>query len=408
MKSRHLHAAACLALAGNVWLTLTLILCVVSSAFGNAALAATHTDESRPGFDAVGTTLRDTLYRPAHAALDEASTALLTSAEASCDANDSLELHGKARHGESAHAQSLEHSAGGTDRLDPIRTAYAATANAFSTIELLRVGPLLDNNRQNRLFYWPDPRRAGERQLRSLLTADPATLTADSMSERSVAVQGLPALERLLYGRLSDELASASSDSDTVQRHCAAIVAISGNVAALSAELAAEWQADDGIARKLASPQAADTLFRSTDEVVRSVLTQLAGGLDVMIDVKLAPMLDSEPPRRGSSPFRSSALTPVNLLGNLSSMRTLAIESGLAESAGLEAELDFEFRIARNHLTEWSRSLPSGSWPNVLADDEASLLRALHSTLSSIRRTINERLAPSLGIRTGFNAEDGD
>ena len=353
---------------------------------------------AEPPPDAVGERAVTRLYLPAHAAFASAAHALERRIGALC-------------------------ASPGQDALEAARAAYVEAVAGFSAIEPLRVGPLLDDNRLNRLFYWPDTRRVGERQLRALLaeaSADPVTV--DSMPERSVAVQGLPALERLLFGQEAGALAgtgTASADeasasgaagtgTGTGTVPCDVALAIAGNVARIGDALGTAWTREDGIARQMSAPRAGDALFRTPEEVVRSLLTQLVGGLELVLDEKLAPMLAADPPTRRGAPFRRSAATYVNLAGDIETLRALAVDSGLAAAAHLEKELAFEFRIAGGHLGKLAEVQPAPPLPNALDEEEAGLVRALSSTLSSVRDSAVERLAPALGVRTGFNAGDGD
>ena len=292
------------------------------------------------------------------------------------------------------------------EALAAARDAFANAVAAFSGIELLRAGPLLEDNRLNRLFYWPDTRRAGERQLGALLAEGPDGIEAGTMPSRSVAVQGLPALERLLYGDAATVL--AGGDDPSPAGRCRVVEAVAGNVAAVARTLDEAWSSEDGIAREMRSPRPDDELFRSSDEVVRRLMTQLESGLGILLERKIHPFLDAEPPSLSGAPFARSGESWSNLAGNIESLRALGIDTGLAEQADLEKELAFEFRVAAAHTARLAELAAEGTPSDVLDEEESGVLRALMLTLASIRTTLNERLLPNLGVRTGFNAEDGD
>ena len=332
-------------------------------------------------FAASGGLAVERVYRPAQAAFADAAGALETRVAALCtEAND--------------------------EALAGTRDAFTNAVAAFSGIELLRAGPLLEDNRLNRLFYWPDTRRAGERQLRALLAEGPDEMEATPIPARSVAVQGLPALERLLYGDAAIVL--AGGDDPSPAGRCRVAEAIALNVATTARTLDEAWSGEDGIAREMRSPRADDPLFRSSEEVVRRLLTQLETGLGILVDRKAGPLLDAEPPRLRGAPFTRSGETWTNLAGNIGALRALAIDTALAARAGLENELAFEFRVAAAHTARLAELAAEGAPSDVLNEEEIGVLRALVITLTSIRTTLNERLLPSLGVRTGFNAEDGD
>ena len=332
--------------------------------------------------DVIDASITD-VYRPAHDAFAVAAATLERRVDALCAPD----------------------GGGNGDRDAAVDAAHAAFADAvarFSVVETMRVGPLLEDNRLNRLFYWPDRRRAGERQLRTLLSAPAAEITPASMPSRSVAVQGLPALERLLYP------ANDAPLDDPASSDCAAGTAIARNVAAVAAELDAAWRAEGGIAARLREPEDDDVRFRSHAEVLRALLTQLDEGLAVAAERKLGAQFEREPPSRRGAPFRRSALDGAHLGGNVEGLRALAIDSDLAALAGLEKELAFEFRVAAGHAASLDELARTASDDGLLDDDAAGLSRALISVLGSIRDTLRERLGPTLGVRTGFNSSDGD
>ena len=94
-----------------------------------------------------------------------------------------------------------------TAPLDEVRRAFHAAADAWHDVEHVRFGPMTSRLRAERLYFWPDPRNATARQLGELLAGrDPAALTAEGFVRASAAVQGLPAVERLLF----DEGAAAA------------------------------------------------------------------------------------------------------------------------------------------------------------------------------------------------------
>ena len=94
------------------------------------------------------------------------------------------------------------------------------------------------------MLFWPDRKGIGLKQVQAALAdkdataADPATLAG-----KSVAMQGLGALEFVLFGTGAETLA-ATGDA----YRCAYGAAIAGNLETIAAELDDAWQAPDGFA----------------------------------------------------------------------------------------------------------------------------------------------------------------
>ncbi len=82
-----------------------------------------------------------------------------------------------------------------------MRQRFDDVVDAWFRIYFLRFGPLVEENRFERIYFWPDPRGVILRQVGALLgEADPESLDPDRLAEKSVAVHGLPALEYAIFG----------------------------------------------------------------------------------------------------------------------------------------------------------------------------------------------------------------
>ncbi|OED41737.1 hypothetical protein AB833_08930 [Chromatiales bacterium (ex Bugula neritina AB1)] len=300
------------------------------------------------------------------------------------------------------------------EQLKEVRDAYGAVVQSFSVIEFYRIGPMLIDNRQNRLFYWPDKRRVGERQLRAMLQESNTgnAVSKLNIAGKSVAVQGLPALERLLYdSRAGEQLTDVSS------RRCNVALVVAFNIATMASELEHQWSAVEGIADRIRNPRDSDEQFRTHREVIRSFMTQISAGSEFLVARKLEPLLpgDSSETSKSSGlrtmrkmPFWKSENYLTNLRGNVEGIRALVIDSGLAERANIADELTFEFKVAVGYIKSLD-SISSLVLENTSLDPDAQgLLAALASVLRSIQLSVSDRLASKLGVHAGFNSDDGD
>jgi predicted lipoprotein len=105
-----------------------------------------------------------------------------------------------------------------SDALSQAKDAFAAAVAAWSKVEIIRFGPVIEDHRFERLFFWPDPKGIGLRQIQDALAKqDGAVTEPNQLADKSVALQGLPALEYLLYGDGADALAAAPKVEDGQQ-----------------------------------------------------------------------------------------------------------------------------------------------------------------------------------------------
>jgi predicted lipoprotein len=295
-----------------------------------------------------------------------------------------------------------------------LRTAverrYGNTIDAWARVELLRFGPLLEDNRFERFFFFPDPRGVTLRQVQALLAAaDPALLTPGNLRSRSVAVQGLPALEYALYG--SDAAAQLSTDSTAGRYRCAYARAIAANLATLSSELQRAWAPNSPMAREFSAPAATQTLYRSRDEVATEAIKALSTALQYSRDIKLLPALGAavDDARGQRAPLWRSGLTQRALAASTLAMHDFYAAGNFApalspDSRWIDDTLKSESEVALEDFK--AVLLPFEQ----AVQDTDSRERLVHAALvlKNMQSIVVELLAPALGINIGFNALDGD
>lgn len=288
-----------------------------------------------------------------------------------------------------------------------VRSGFAATVESWSGIEFLRFGPLVAANRFERIFFWPDPRGVTLRQVQALLSG-PAGEAGDpqALARRSVAVQGLPALEYVLYreGGLLADMRGKSFAAD-----CAYASAVGVNLAERGGELAEAWKPGGVYAALFAQPAADNPVYRSQREVASEAVKAMSTGLQHLRDVKLAPVIGDEPDasRERRAPFWRSGLTTRAMRASVDGIRVFYQAGGYRYGPS-------ETWIGGNLESELSRaeSLLAGMREPVgkmLADAEGYRQLQLASLmLGNIKRIVDEDMAPAFGVTIGFNALDGD
>ncbi|MGQ4275208.1 imelysin family protein [Terrihabitans sp. B22-R8] len=273
--------------------------------------------------------------------------------------------------------------------LGALKHAFAQTALAWSAVDLVRFGPVSEGFRHERLLYWPERRNEVDRALTRLLAED--GIDAQAMPGKSVAVQGLAALERLLHDDNAGTRLAASDEPG--RRRCAAGRAMADNVAAISDEVADAWKA------------LAAGLDAANEVVVREMAARFATDLvtafgvigDRKIDVPLGPSLEEAKPK--AAQFWRSGLSSRVLAANLKAAADLA-----AAVVGEDAPATRALREAEDRAVHLSAPV-SDLVGNVNGGRELLLLR------NAIRMAGEETAAsvpPALGVMVGFNSLDGD
>lgn len=291
-------------------------------------------------------------------------------------------------------------------RLDEARTAFGTLVEAWSRIEIVRFGPVISDNRMERIFFFPDRRSIGLKQIQALLVEkDPSALDSDTLADKSVALQGLGALEYVLFGSGSDALAGGDS------YRCGVARAVAARIEATAGELVSAWTAPDGIAARFSDPQPDYADFRTVEEGLRALLGVFINSTEFVADIRIAPFVgdnaESAKPKRAA--FWRAGLTARSLKANFDGLEHLfdvsAMDELLPPDIRLEARsVTFEFANAHRALATPQLPLPQAAADPV----QRGALQYLLIVTRSIRRLFTERMAVGLGLSAGFSSLDGD
>lgn len=291
--------------------------------------------------------------------------------------------------------------------LSKAHRSFGALVSAYGRVAFLRLGPVLEHNRLERLLFWPDRRGVTLRQVQAILSEqDVAATQVDSLSDKSVAVQGLTALEYVLYGTGSDTLADNQG-----QYRCAYGSAIARNIAEISGQLVEGWATPGGIADHLQRPQPSYTDFRTTVEALEALVGQVSHGTEALRDIHLQPFLASD--GKSAAPKRAvfwrSGLTLEFIRSYVEGMRDLVTTTGLTGAVSdkdrwLENSVDLEFRNALRALDGVTLPLAEA----VVDEQQSQSLRYLVLVTSSLQSVVGEQLSTALGLSVGFSSLDGD
>ncbi|NGM87338.1 imelysin family protein [Parapusillimonas sp. SGNA-6] len=296
---------------------------------------------------------------------------------------------------------------------DAVRADFERLATRWSRIEFIRFGPLIDAGRYERISFWPDPRGMTLRQVNGLLRSQKEIPDAAALAKHSVALQGLPALEYVLYdddGLLAKQVKRATeAQQATNARACSYAISIAGNLVNVSTELADAWSARGDYARQFAESGASNPLYRNKEEVAGEAIKALSSGLRFARDAKVMPVLGSSisaaKPKR--APFWRSGLTAQTLAVSVDGMLNFYKAAGLrfeSDEMWMDAGLQGELVQAQKTLSSMS-----GSAEEQLASEDGYRAWTLTTLLLKNAKSItDEHIASALGVRIGFNALDGD
>jgi predicted lipoprotein len=270
---------------------------------------------------------------------------------------------------------------------EALRPGFNAAYDAWMGVEHLRLGPAEKDGRALSILYWPDPKGTGQKAQSALLTADPESLSVETMAQQSVAARGLAGLERLLYP-------AEALPADP----CPLISATLDDLARQAAILSHDWKAYGDTL--LTAGQTGNDTFLSDKEATQALFTQLATGLEFVAERRIGrPLGTFDKPRPDLAEGRASGRALANITLSLKGLRDLAQRLS-PESAKTLAAFDRSITLAQD-LGD----------PNLegIADPQGWLkLQILQQAVEATHDMVISEVGPALGVELGFNAQDGD
>jgi predicted lipoprotein len=272
-----------------------------------------------------------------------------------------------------------------------LRQAYLATADSWSQIEFLHYGPIGDEFRAERLSYWPERKNATAKALTALLEKKGTDdLAPELFVKSSVAVQGLPALERLLF---DDKAEVEMLNGLHKERRCAVGQAIAWNIVIVTHDVRLAWTND--VVEAIANP---DTAKEATSRIATDLLASFA----YMRDTKLRPVLGKDAAEarpalaEGWRSKRSKRALTLNIETVLDVVKIIV--------AGKEGDTQATVTTALN----FAEGLPSDFGPAVSDAKKRQQFYLVLDALAAARDKAHDEIPAILGVTVGFNSQDGD
>jgi predicted lipoprotein len=287
------------------------------------------------------------------------------------------------------------------------REAFAAAAKAWAKIEIVRNGPAIEENRFERILFYPDRKSTGLKQVQGLLAKPDASVTASGgLSGKSVAIQGFGALEFVLAGTGSEEMAEAPA---TFRCHYGRAVA--HNIEQVAAELERLWEDPEGIQQDWKEPGPDNPLFRTQQEALTALLGILVHGAEMVRDQRIETFYKGEDsvafPRQAI--FWRSGNTWTMVEGNLQGLRDLLHVSDMVtllpeDQTSIVASADFVLKSMLRVSAEMNSDIEAA----VIDEAQRQKLDFLLLNGRDLITRLNDHYGGAIGLTSGFSFSDGD
>lgn len=290
--------------------------------------------------------------------------------------------------------------------LAPLQQAYNTAVDAWQDIQHVRFGPIDLFFRSQRIAFWPDARNTISKQMAEMLSQrDPDALSAERLAKGSVAVQGLPVLERLLFGRDAERLLSG----DQAVFRCQYTVAISSNLAGMAGDTVKEWRSGaPPYALAVTDVRHSDGRYVETKDATLDLFKSLYTAVELVADHKLARPLGAslEQARPRLAEAWRSERSMRNITRNLQAAADLYRQA--FAPAMTDAELDTEIRSAFDMAGAAAQAIRLPLEAAVQDRAMRDRVETLAAQVIVLKNLLLQKLPIAIDVPVGFNALDGD
>lgn len=287
------------------------------------------------------------------------------------------------------------------------RHAFANAAARWAHVEIVRAGPALQENRFERILFYPDRKSTGLKQVQGLLARpDEAATDVRNLPAKSVAMQGFGALEFILAGTGNEALATEKNGF-----RCRYGKAVARNIEGIAGELADLWDAPDGIQRAWKEPGPDNPLFRNEREAMTALLGFLVHGAEMVRDQRIETFYKGEdkPTFPRQAIFWRSGNTWTMIEGNLEGLQDLVNASGMADLLAEDlrsiiGSVDFVLKSLLRVTGEMNPDIEAA----VSDSAQRQKLDFLLVNGRDLISRLNDQYGGAIGLTSGFSFSDGD
>jgi len=298
-----------------------------------------------------------------------------------------------------------------------LQTQWRATMSAWAGVQPIGFGPLEEGNLRWKLQFWPDRKDLTRKKVEALISSDD-DLTAERVASASVSVQGLAALEYLLFDASGSAL-QRYQDVEPVSRRCLLLQAIAARVQQVTHRLLSEWSGDinqPSYADTFSQPGADNDRYPDNNASIAALLDTLVVGSEVVKRNKLGIPVGKDVGH--AKPYRLEAWRSQHSLALMqASVVTLeqlyrgnggyGLQNYLLEAAKVDAALLRDIDESFKAVNAQFMLIEGPLFTQLKQPEYHATLTELHRRLNVLQRNLN-KLPDSLGIKLGFNSNDGD
>lgn len=272
------------------------------------------------------------------------------------------------------------------DELQALRAQWLVLAQAWASAEMINFGPATASMSNLYINYYPDERGLVHSGVAELIAANPS-LTAAQLADESAIVQGVPGLEEALFA--NDSLNAAQ---------CAYMVSASAALSTRLKAIESNWQ--ENATTLLAIDKTADS-----DQGLNQWFNSLLSLLETMKTNAIAEPLGLVGKAKGHLPAATAGQSRAIINAKLATLNKTLTDPVLIAILGSNNQNAIADSLS-SELADTTTLL--AQMPEDLATADKAKQQELFDHFTTITRLMKRQLIPTLGVRVGFNSNDGD
>ncbi|MBA2056892.1 peptidase M75 [Psychrobacter cryohalolentis] len=272
------------------------------------------------------------------------------------------------------------------NELQALRDQWLVLAQAWASAEMVNFGPATASMSNLYVNYYPDERGLVHSGVADLIAANPK-LTAEQLANESAVVQGVPGLEEVLY---------ANDSLDAGQ--CAYVISASSALSTRLKAIEKNWQ--QNATKLLAIDKTAES-----DQGLNQWINSLLSLVETMKSNAIEQPLGLSGKAKGHLPAATAEQSRAIINAKLATLNKAMTDPVLTAILGSNSENNVADNLS-TALADTTTLL--AQMPEDLATADKATQQELYDHLTSVTRLIKRQLIPALGLRVGFNSNDGD
>lgn len=276
-----------------------------------------------------------------------------------------------------------------------VKEAWSNAFAAWQAVRFVDFGPIEQNTRAWKFQFWPDPKNLTASKASYWLKPERESVTAADLARDSVAIQGFPAVEYLLF----DKQVVESERALPAERSCRLLDAISHNLENNATELSADWT------------QLQERYLQGAD-YDNGTLTAAMHALEILADWRIAAPLGARGTGKPNPYLADAWRSGESLIMIKASLQGLAeyfvpgLNALMAENDALPLAEQFSAQL--NKTLAHFDTLPTDITPLLQSDEGLASLNALLADVRATGQLLTGPIASELSVVRGFNSSDGD